>query len=181
MDWFKKGLLLVREFNLNIVWKCCRTSELALLHFLFQNLFFLFICNLLLDYSIVNFIFLIFIGFFNQINTKKLFRNVFGFLLTHYLRNMMVFKNDLIGVNIVQNYAIWHIIYSLQPQFFCLFSLLKSTCYKLIEILSNIKVYILYYYELNYRCNEVLIFKHFWLILVIILVSNVIVHLGSNL
>ena len=181
MDWFKKGLLFVWKFNLNIVWKCCHTFELALLHFLFQNLFFLIICNLLLNYSIVNLIFFIFIGIFNQINTKTLLRNDIIFLLTHDLRNMMIFKNDLIGVNIVQNYAVWHIIYSLQPQFFCLFSLLKSTCYKLIETLSNIKVNILYYYELNYRCNKVLVLKHFWLILVIILVSNVVVHLGRNL
>ena len=94
---------------------------------------------------------------------------------------MLVFKNDLIGVNIVQNDAVGHIIYSLQPQLFSLFSLMKSICYKLVEILRNIKVQILYQNEFNKRSEEVLIFKHFWLVLVIVLVSNVIVYLGRNL
>ena len=58
---------------------------------------------------------------------------------------------------------------------------MKSICYKLVEILRNIEVQILYQNEFNKRSEEVLIFKHFWLVLVIVLVSNEIVYLGQNL
>ena len=139
-NWLKKSLFLICKFKLNIIWKSCRFVVLVLLHFLFQKLFFLIIWNLLLNHCIVNLILIILIWIFYQINAKKLLRNVFLFLLIQNLRNMMIFKNDLISINIIQNNAIGYIIYSLKPQFFTLFSFLKSTCNKLVEILSNIKI-----------------------------------------